>query len=25
LRLRAHDSGLGWLARPYLYGSFIRD
>ena len=25
LRLRAHDSGPGRLARPYLYGSFIRD
>ena len=25
LRLRAHDSGPGWLARPYLYDSFIRE
>jgi hypothetical protein len=25
LRLHAHDTGPGWLARPYLYGSFIRD
>ena len=25
LRLPAHDSGPGWLARPYLYDSCIRD
>src|ERR1700758_1318682 len=25
LRLPAHDSGAGWLARPYLYDSCIRD
>jgi len=25
LRLPAHDSGLGWLATPYLYDSFIRN
>jgi hypothetical protein len=25
LRLHAHDTRPGWLARPYLYGSFIRD
>ena len=25
LRLHAHDSGPGWLAKPYLYDSFIRN
>src|SRR5262249_22775957 len=25
LRLHAHDTRPGWLARPYLYGSSIRD
>lgn len=25
LRLHMHDTGSGWLARPYLYDSFIRD
>ena len=25
LRLPAHDSGPGWLAKPYLYDSFIRN
>ena len=25
MRLSAHDSGSGWLARPCLYDSFIRD
>jgi len=25
LRLPAHDSGPGWLARPYLYDSSIRN
>jgi hypothetical protein len=25
LRLHAHDTRPGWLARPCLYGSFIRD
>src|SRR5215467_2110336 len=24
-RLHAHDTRPGWLARPYLYGSSIRD
>ena len=23
LRLATHDSGTGWLAKPFLYGSFI--
>jgi hypothetical protein len=23
LRLATHDSGSGWLARPFLYGSYI--
>src|SRR5215469_10015226 len=25
LRLRGHDTGPGWLARPYLYDFCIRD
>ncbi len=25
LRLRAHDSGSGWVATPFLCGCFIRD
>ena len=25
LRLTTHDSGSGWLATPFLYGSFIHD
>ena len=25
LRLAAHDSGSGWLATPFLYGSFIHN
>src|SRR5580704_9027753 len=25
LRLATHDSGTGWLATPFLYGSFIHD
>jgi hypothetical protein len=25
LRLATHDSGSGWLATPFLYGSFIHD
>jgi hypothetical protein len=24
-RLATHDSGSGWLARPFLYGSLIHD
>jgi hypothetical protein len=25
LRLATHDSGTGWLATPFLYGSLIHD
>jgi hypothetical protein len=25
LRLATHDSGTGWLATPFLYGSFIHN